>query len=285
MHLSEILVIYMAIAAPYGVASFLRQTSSESLMKRLVEVSGATLLWPLAWIWRICNNHNGCAFAVSAQDQIDEQDSTKIETAARKLLAALDDSRELTCLNDTEKNARLIYECRQIIETYVGLTQLADANSTAPSAREMEIARIGGRRGDDLLLAGLCIHRRNAARLAAHLRSAREQFVQSLTKAHDITHALSSASPDDPLKDQELSTRTLHVYGHAIDLASLLEDSETVLRIAHLLDAECARLRFLDTQAIKDVHHSSDIEESCLTTHVTRAASADRLPRTTFTQA
>lgn len=235
-------------------------------MKRITKVSGATLLWPLAWMRRIRNNHNGRVFAVSAQDQIDERDFTKIEAAARKLLAALDAVHELICLNDAEKNARLIYECRQIIETYVGLTQLANANSIDPSAREMEIARIGGRRGDDLLLAGLCIHRRNAARLAAHLRSAREQFVQLLTKAHDITNALSSASPADTLKEQELSARTLHVYEHAIDLASLLEDTETVLRIAHLLDAECARLRFLDTQAIKDVHLSLHAEESCLTT-------------------
>ncbi len=252
-------------------------------MKRLVEVSGATMLWPLAWMRRIRNSER--AFAVFAQDQIDPADSTKIGMAARKLLAALDDLHELMCLNDAEKSARLIYECRRIIETYVGLTQLANVNSINPSAREMEIARIGGRRGDDLLLAGLCIHRRNAARLAAHLRSAREQFVQSLTKAHDITHALSSASPVDWLKEQELSARTLHVYGHAIDLASLLEDRETVLRIARLLDAECARLRFLDTKTIKDVHLSSHVEESRLTTHVTRTASADRLPRTTFTQA
>ena len=271
MHLSEILVIYMAIAAPHGVASFLRQTSRESLLKRLSKASGATLLWPLAWMQRIGNDSQERIFAASVQDQSAETNFIKIETAVRQLLAALDDGRELICLNDAEKEARLRYECRRIIETYVGLTQLAATNPIDPSAREMELARIGGRRGDDLLLAGLCVHRRNATRLAAHLLSARARFVQLLTEAHDITHALSSASPAASLKEQELSTRMLHVYGRAIDLASLLEDSETVLRIARLLDAECARLRFLNTQASKDVQLPSRVEESCLTTHVTRA--------------
>ncbi len=102
MRLSEILIIYMAIAAPHGVTSFLQQSSSESLMKRLTETSGATFLWPLAWIQRISKICKKDLFTASAQDRLDDAVFVKIEAAARKLLAALDDVCAPLRLNDDE---------------------------------------------------------------------------------------------------------------------------------------------------------------------------------------
>lgn len=169
----------------------------------------------------------------------------------RKLLAAYADADESLRLIETESSELAIYEFRDLVEKYVGLTRIAAANSVSPSAREMETARLGGRRGDDLLLAGLCTHRRNHARLAAHLDAARARFLQALTELRCRAPYVLSPLLTDNAKKRDLSERFLRVYACAIDLAALLEDRAAALRIAPLLDAEGSRLRTLEATAAK----------------------------------
>jgi len=286
MHLSEFFIIYMAIAAPHGVAFFLQQDSDRSLPRRLIEASGATLLWPLVWTRR-AGKRTGSRLTFLAEDQTtNDAHFAGTEGATRKLLAAFDAADGFLRSIKTERSELAIYEFRVLLETYVGLTRIAAANSVSPSAREMETARLSGRRGDDLCLAGLCVHRRNNARLAAHLDSSRARFLQALTELHRRAPEHFPSLLADSVKKRELSERTLRVYTCAIDLASLLEDRETALRIAPLLDAECARLRALEASTTKVAPMLfSHEEETCLTTHAGRTVSTSRLPNETFTQA
>jgi len=287
MHPSEILIIYMAIAAPHGVAFFLQQKSDESLTKRLFKASGATLLWPLVWLRSAGKNGHTRAFAALAKDHLaDDPNFAKTEIATRQLLTAFDETVELLRLTEVERNARATYEFRELLETYVGLTRIAAANSVHPSTREMETARLAGRRGDDLLLAGLCVHRRNDTRLAAHLDIARNRFLQTLIELHRHSPDGLSLLLADSAGKHELSERILRIYVCAIDLTSLLEDRAAVLRIAHLLDTECASLRALEASTTKDASTLfSHEEETCLTTRAGHTVPTACLPNETFTQA
>ncbi len=286
MHMSNFLIIYMAIAAPHGVAFFLQQDSGRSLSRRLTDASGATLLWPLVWIRRAVKKA-GSRLGFPAEDQTtNDAHFTATEGAARKLLAAFDDADESLRSIKMESSELAIYEFRELLEKYVGLTRIAAANSISPSAREMETARLSGRRGDDLFLAGLCAHRRNNARLAAHLDSARAGFLQALTELRRRAPDALSLSLADGVKKRDLFKRILRVYACAIDLASLLEDRATARRIEPLLDAECALLRALEACPTRDASTlPSHEEEICLTTHARHTPSMARLPNETLTQA
>ena len=140
---------------------------------------------------------------------------------------------------------------RETVEKYVELTTLAaEANPDAPpSEREMELYRVAGRSGDDLLLAGQCIRRRNAARLVIHQARARMELLHALAEIREI---IGTTALTETLAARRLSVALLRVYGNAFDLLSLLEDESAAMSIARLLNSECARLRHLEALSRKE---------------------------------
>src|SRR5437588_396514 len=58
--------------------------------------------------------------------------------------------------------------------------------AAAPTPRELELCRIAGRAGDDLLAAGRCVHRRNVTRLLAHRERSRSELVHALADVRDL---------------------------------------------------------------------------------------------------
>src|SRR5205814_10533968 len=86
---------------------------------------------------------------------------------------------------------------RECVERYAGLA-LACAGAredAAPAPRELELCRIAGRAGDDLLAAGRCVHRRNVTRLLAHRERARSELVHALADVRDLAHKLYPPPP------------------------------------------------------------------------------------------
>jgi hypothetical protein len=147
-----------------------------------------------------------------------------------------------------EELEQSIRSAREGTEKYVGLTlALAEMKlDDAPAGREMELCRIAGREGEDLLLAGRCIHRRNVSRLVASHARARTELLHTLAAVREINgDRLNTASPLT-MAAQHLSVAVLKFYGQAINLLSLLEDETAARATARLLDAECARLRKLE---------------------------------------
>jgi hypothetical protein len=155
-----------------------------------------------------------------------------------------------------------------MVEKYVGLTlAVAESNPDAPpSEREMESCRIAGRRGDDLLLAGRCIHRRNSARLITHQARSRTELLHALAEIREIAGStvLSTKAKDA----HHLSVASVRFYSHVFNLLSLLEDETAAKGVARLMDAECWRLRRLETFSQQETRATE--EESC-TRHATHS--------------
>lgn len=253
MRMIEAITIYLAAGAPFGVSYFIqREQNGVASASTLLRATGAALLWPLAAATIVLARRRVRTGAATADSNtsLSAPDEEKIEQARRQLLATLRKVEELArLLSDKERrrSERAAFTVRESLERYVGLTLGARGVSAEalPGEREMELCRIAGRVGDDLMIAGRCIHRRNVARLLAHRERARTNLLHALAEMRELA--------DDALTHKNLaaarhtSVALVRFYAHAINLLSLFEDEGAARVIARLLDAECVRLRRIES--------------------------------------
>jgi hypothetical protein len=276
MRLSEAITIYLAAGASFGVYNFTREQNPAGRRHSLLKAARGAILWPLAAA-KILSSRlrpGGSKSDAAAAEEASALFIAKVGRATHELLASLYGAIELAKFSsggENENTERASRATREIVEKYVELTILAaEADPHAPpSEREMEFHRVAGCRGADLMLAGRCIHRRNAARLVTHQARARTELLHALAEIREtfgaaMAHMTATAA-------RHLSVAALRFYGHAFNLLSLLEDESAALSVARLLDAECARLRRLETLGQRE---SKATKEDLCTI---------RAPRTAFT--
>jgi len=84
----------------------------------------------------------------------------------------------------TEKNLKIsLFEFRQTIERYVGLTFSVRSENAAASEQEKEIFRVAQIK--DVEIAALCLKRRNRKLLDFHHTKARQDFLQMIERLFD----------------------------------------------------------------------------------------------------
>ena len=300
MRLSEIVIIYLAAAAPVGVVYFLSRAHAPRATA-LGRAAAAALAWPLtlAAFWferrRATPRH---ASGEARGREAHGPDEARGEEAKRALLGALRRAEGLfeeSFGAGDERTRRVLLAARGGVERYAGLA-LAVASTdadAAPSARELELCRIAGRKGDDLLLAGRCVHRNNFARLVAHRERARQELLHALADvrgAHPETRGAGGTSSPATLSEGarpagflSLSEVLLQVCARAVELFSAFDDRRAALAVARLLDAECARLRRLQTSTHSSAHERATEGELCLPRPAPSAPNPERtaspLPR------
>jgi hypothetical protein len=269
MRLSETITIYLATGASFGVACYLRQHPGKSRSLAVLKAAGVMLLWPLAVSAILFTRQRPVnEQAASDEEAVEAQRSEKVERAKRNLLAviyALHDLVQESSGQESEEMQRAVHLAHESVEKYVGLSSAAsEINSeAAPTGREMELCRIAGRKGDDLLLAGRCIHRRNAARVIAHRNRARAEMIHALAELRELGEIDCAGASSDIQAAHLLSKAMLKVYSHAIELFSWLDDQEAAMSVARLLDVECARLRRLEASHLKASRRPPIGEERC----------------------
>jgi hypothetical protein len=262
MLLSELFIIYLAAAAPFGVANFLRQPATATRTRSLLQATGAGLLWPLALLARpfVQKNFRRVAYEASAPEPSPSREQ-RTEDARRALLASLyrtgDLAEEVSAVNN-EAAGDAVRETIAAVERYVGLSLLVadadEASSLQHEPRELELCRISGRTGDDLNIAALCHGRRNIARLRAHHADSRLELLHALAELREVLESTHAGTTTDARAATEYVAGThtlfaalLETYARAVDLLSLLEDERAARRVARLLDAACARLRRIES--------------------------------------
>ena len=247
MRLSELITIYLAAAAPVGVAYFLSRHTHAQHKTRLLRATACALLWPftlgahmLVRKWRVRR--------ADETQHVDSPHEARVGANERALVGTLHQVDDL--LSDTygAQSARAraaATDARASIERFVGLAlalPTADISDT-PTARELELYRVAGRKGDDLLIAGRCVRRRNVARLRAHHEQARNHLI------HALAELLETVEHDLPARARRAQEFTqlywllIRAFAQAIDLLSLFDDTEAATRVARLLDAACAWAR------------------------------------------
>jgi hypothetical protein len=265
---SELIIIYLAAAAPFGVSNFLCQPATATRTRALLRATGAALLWPLTLLTRPLVQKNSrrveteTAMTELPSSEVSASREERMEAARRALLSSLyragDIAETVSFVNTAAAGGAVRYTIATV-ERYVGLALLvADADEAASlpvhAPRETELCRIGGRTGDDLHIAGLCHGRRNIARLRAHHADSRLELLHALAELREVFETTHAATTTDAHTATEhvagarpLFAALLETYARAIDLLSLLEDERAARRVARLLDAACARLRRVES--------------------------------------
>jgi hypothetical protein len=314
---SELTIIYLATAAPFGVARFLNEHATGTRnLPALLKAVGAALAWPFTSLNSLLARAASRQKKVSAGDEgcaPDEQRVEQLKRAAVNALRAVEDLLADTRGLKGEAERHTFFAARESVERYAGLALVcasasADAkpsasSDTRPSPREMELCRIAGRAGDDLLVAGLCVHRRHVTRLFAHRERARTELVHALAAVREMAHTqnprprptpnapkIYSAPQSFDEDSRRVSEALLRALSRVVELLSLFDDRATVVCVARLLDAECARLRRVGTNATQDFArrveaetHSGarEGEDPCTTQAVPTAFATPRLRTTT----
>ena len=286
MIVSELFIIYLAAAAPFGVARFLSEHSGGAgLGASLFKASGAALAWPFTSLPRLLRRLASIRTEEADAAEAAAPDGRRVEEVTRAAVNALRAVEEV--LVDAgalaeESERHKLYVARECVERYAGLaaacsTASADAR---PTPREMELCRIAGRGGDDLLVAGRCFHRRNVTRLVAHRERASAELVHALSAARRAAHNLSPPPPALYSAEQlraAAAERIAEALSRVVELLSLFDERAALVSVARMLDAECAR----DGSEAAERVGGTEGEESCTTQAVPTAFVSPRLRTST----
>jgi hypothetical protein len=300
MLLSELIIIYLAAAAPFGVAKFLRQPTSVSRSRALLRATGAALLWPLMLLSRrFVQKKFGRVEHEAATPEVSLSRELRIDDARRALLSSLyrtgDLAEEVSGLN-TEATRGTVRETIASVERYVGLAlavAVADEEASSLRApRETELCRLSGRTGDDLHIAGLCHRRRNVARLRAHQSDSRLELLHAFAELREVfesTHAAHAMDAPAAVPARRLFAALLETYTRAFELLSLFEDERAAAKIARLLDGVRPRVLRIESlspaatapQSLIQTDTKGNVigDESC-TTSIAQANPQTQLSRT-----
>jgi hypothetical protein len=251
MRAVEIITVYLACAAPVGVARYLRLTEVAGRARRLASAAAAGLLWPLTLLAHFITRKRE-ARGLNAMKKFQAPHESAYERAERTLIDALhgleDEALEACGIGHAGPTAEAARSARATVERYSGLNLPA---------------RVSGRAGDDLEIAGRCLHRRNVARLEAHRLSARVELLHALADLPDTFAASLLASPSDFRASRRLFAALLPVYSRAVELLRQDGDARGVQTVARLFDESCARLRRLEAFDRPDAHDAPEGDETC----------------------
>ena len=264
MQTSEIITIYLALAAPVGVTFYLRRVRRETRTRAAALASLAALAWPLSLATHLLSRRG--LFGRGRASAPPDPRERKIDEARRELLGSLhrleDETREASL---TQSAASAHAACSRV-ERYAGLAlalAAADADGE-PAPHELETARVAGRTGEDLRLAGRCVHRRNVARINAHAARARMELLHALADLPDsFASPLHARTPDAPTS-RRLFAALLPVHMHAIELFRLCDDSAAAQSAARLFDTTAARVRLLSAFDPSAPRDGFEGEEQCI---------------------
>lgn len=240
MRLSEVVTIYLAAAAPAGVAQFLRQEPGAHRRARSVARAAAVALaWPftLAALWLRASRRMdvrrllGDGPVVTPNDQSAQALKRALCEALRRIEEAAGE--ELIGAGAKRRGAAWS-RAREVVECYVGLALAArEAHwDAAPDAREMELCRVAGRRGEDLLLAGRCVHRNNVARLRAHHARARVELLHTLSALCE-QHIEAGAAGANTSQPHGLTRHVHQARALAAELFAAVGDREAAAQFPH----------------------------------------------------
>ena len=207
MNLRDLLIIYLACGAPFGVYYFL-QNRNRTETKLLWLKS---LLRFVAWIPFALQMVARTSFLTNLYNNNFAHSS---ESDAKKELAIEEIKKVFENIFSPAEFSFSIYELREIFDRYVGLSLEVQAENGEISPAETEIFRITNH--GNKKLAEICLNRRNRTRFSFHQKLARRDFFEILKK----------------FVEKSPARQTL--FATAARLADLLGDSEAQIIIENL---------------------------------------------------
>ncbi|MEP7074328.1 MAG: hypothetical protein ABI878_00845 [Acidobacteriota bacterium] len=175
MRISEAVIIYLAVGAPFAVNNFLR-AGKNSISKGILPALLAFSFWP---IYAISLTQR---VKMTNEDRnVNSLESNILDARLDKKVGAVTSAMEMF-LNDSLPAMSLL-EFREVLERYTGLTfAVSSETSGCPSSLSMLIP--ADSENHDLNV--ICLNRRNRKRLEAHRNRARNDFLALVSKVAAI---------------------------------------------------------------------------------------------------
>lgn len=279
MRLSDAIILYLAAAAPFGTAFFLRRRAYASSVVRAFALSAlAALGWPATAFLFLRSKARDAG--EDATDAADADLDRKIEQLRRSIAAILVEVEELfaSARGRTDEKLRFtLFVARESVTRFAGLARAAaDVSLSAqPSARELELCRMAGRTGEDLLLAGRCVHRRNVIRLLLHRDRARNEMLHALAEVSEAAQNFRTQFSAGAQAARELSEAITRLYELVTDLFAAINDGRALEGVGRILDAERARSRRPEANVLSDdATRTGAVKGELCTTQAATTASA-----------
>ncbi|MGC2236969.1 MAG: hypothetical protein WA584_12460 [Pyrinomonadaceae bacterium] len=240
MNFYDFLIIYLACGAPLGVYYFLQNRKSPKTEQHWLKTLLHFIFW-MPFAYRLLRQSTLFLSAFSnvfgGTNTLDAQIEKRIHLIQKRL--------EKMFLESGLKLS--IYEVREILDRYVGLTlecQFEQANSqTARTANE--IFHIAAHK--NAALAEICLQRRNRKRLSFHQTEARRDFLNLISELFRID----SMNEPDRLA--------------AIEFATLLNDEEARYVIEKMFERETQTVEAPNVKNTETAIWKSETQKPLLT--------------------
>jgi hypothetical protein len=244
MRLSEPITIYLAAGASFGVSRYLHAQSRSSRRRALVEGVGAALLWPVVAAAILLRR-------LRHVDETKEEPDALVEEAAHAFVSSVNKMLEASRRMKVPKMEQALFALREGVQQYVGLMNVKADRGPAPY--EMELARVSGRRGEDLLLAGRCMQRRNVSRIRARYERERSSLLRKLAELRAEEENSDAVCHEDSSGTiaVAMAEARLEIYNRAAALFALVEDGRAAEIAAHLVDEERSHLFRLEETSVE----------------------------------
>lgn len=172
MNLLDFLVIYLACGTPFGMYHFIYHRKSGShWIKSLLIV----FVWfPYAFgLVRMKFSEKFSSDSFQKSNNLETEPELVLEITRKKLEQTFAGS----------NNSFPIFEFKETIERYIGLTLAIRSKHQKVSEKELNFFKISG--NENKKLAAKCLHRRNLKLLSFHHRLARRDFFEFIFKHKD----------------------------------------------------------------------------------------------------
>lgn len=199
MNLRDLLIIYLACGAPFGVYYFLQNRNHLETKILWLKSLIRFVFWIPFAIQLVARKSLFTNLYANGFDRSSNSDAKK-EFEIEEIKKFFEN---VLSINDFKLS---LYEFREIFDRYIGLSLEIQSENEEFSQSETEIFRITNHTNKKL--AEICLHRRNRKRLNFHQKLARRDFFEILGKFVD-----QAAEPQN-------------LFDHVSKLAALLNDFE-----------------------------------------------------------
>ena len=164
MNISDIIIIYLACGAPFGVYFFL-QNRKKLISSQLWLKSFFTVFVWIPYAFFILND-----FATNNQQKKQIAEQNLLDESLKRI------QKEFLDIKTSGLNNLSVFELREVLDRYVGLTMVSDFEQKTPADSENELLRISLRQNSQT--AAKCLHRQNLKKFKFHQTLARQDFLK-----------------------------------------------------------------------------------------------------------
>ncbi len=179
MNLIDFIIVYLACGAPFGVYFYLQNRFKNNSEYFWLKIFPAFAFWIFYALLIIRQSK-----FFKSSGKINFNKFTLAETVTAEKLCSVQKTIEKILVESESKIS--LFEFRQTIERYIGLTLSIQSDNTAISEQEKELFRVVNEKKEKSIeTSAICLQRRNRKRLAFHHTRARLDFLQLIGNLFD----------------------------------------------------------------------------------------------------